>query len=135
MRMSYIGHLWIPVSNLKKSLEFYLDKLGLVKGLESDLSDVSQAKINNKFAVLATKDIKTVIILVEDKNLSSIRTGRTGGVIVGWVVDNLDQTRQAFTKKGVEFVGDIIDFGDRKLINFRDLDDHIFQLAEITEKI
>jgi len=128
--MSYIGHLWIPVSNLDKSLEFYKQKLGLKEAMTVRLDDEdADPNLKNAFSILLTADEKLSFILVE----SAETLAGKGRIVPGWVVENLAGTRQSLEKKGVEFIGDVIDFGMFQYIHFKDPDNNLFQLTEINK--
>jgi len=129
--MSYIGHLWIPVSDLKKSLEFYTNKLGLAEKLTVNLDDEDvDPNLKNAFTVLQTVDEKLSFVLVESKEMLESK----GRIIPGWVVKNLESTLKNLKEKGVEFVNEIIDFGEFRYIHFKDLDNNLFQLTQMSEE-
>ena len=130
MRMSYIGHLWIPVSNLAKSLEFYIEKLGLMVELSVEPDDdIIGEDLKNPFAQLKTRDNKTSVILIQEPRA----VNKMPGVIAGWVVNNLAAVYKSLKKAGVEFMGEIQDFGERKFIHFKDIDGNVFHLTELVK--
>ena len=129
--MSYISHLWIPVSDLKKSLEFYINTLGLTEKLTVNLDDEGvDPNLKNAFSIIQTKDKKLLLVLVESKEMLVSKSR----VIPGWAVGSLENTLENLKSKGVEFVGDIVDFGEFRYIHFKDLDNNLFQLTQMREE-
>ena len=127
--MSHIGHLWIPVSDLKQSVEFYTQKLGLeeIRTIATDNEDAKEFGLQESFAQLQTKDENLVIFLVEKPNANV--SGK--GIVAGFIVDNLSHVQSEFEKKGIQFVGDVAELDDRRVTHFQDPDQHLFQLGEM----
>ena len=132
--MSYLGQLWIPVSDLKKALKFYIDKLGLILGIEVDEKKYQKDKklnLKNSFAILQNKSENTVVVLIEKPDIFPLKNI---GVVTGWVVENIELIKKTMEEKGVIFLTDILDFGDRKIVTFEDFDGNQFQLVEVNKK-
>lgn len=127
--MSSIGHIWIPVSDLDRSVAFYTDKLGLEKEmvLRPEDDDMKKLGLDVPIAKLISKDQNIVLILVAQPSLVS----PTPGMIPGFQVQGLDQVISAWKEKGVEFYGDVISLDDRRLIHFRDPDGNVFHVSEL----
>lgn len=127
--MSRIGHVWIPVSRLERSVAFYTEKLGLeMKLLVRAGEEYEQGqRAKESFAQLETKDTNVLVMLVERPKALPVR----GGAIIGFLVNNLDTVKVEFMKNGVELIGPMAELADRRFIHFRDPDGHLFQLGQM----
>jgi catechol 2,3-dioxygenase-like lactoylglutathione lyase family enzyme len=127
--MSRIGHIWIPVSSLARSVAFYTEKLGMEMKFMVRAGEEFEPgqKAKESFAQLETKDKNVLVMLVERPKALPAR----GGAIIGFLVNNLDTVKAEFEKNGVEIIGPMAELADRRFIHFRDPDGHLFQLGQI----
>lgn len=117
--MAHITHVWIPVKDIDNAVKFYTEKLGLTKESEQEISPY-------KMALLSSSDKQTSIMLVVYPKESPNQQ-----ITVGWTVNDLEATRNEFMKKGVVFVGDIVETPLLKIAHFQDSDHHVIQLVEL----
>jgi len=127
--MPSMSSLWIPVSNLERSVKFYTEVLGMRQTLlvRAGDKDVDPA-LKDSFAHLETSNHAFLVVLVEKPSALPAR----GSIVPGLTTSDLEQTVARLKKKGVICVGGVIEFGDRKYTHFKDPDGHMFQVVEHT---
>jgi catechol 2,3-dioxygenase-like lactoylglutathione lyase family enzyme len=116
MRPSGFSHLEVTVTDLRRSLSFYRDLLGLrvfQEGTEQDvIGDVDYARMYERsdrtyrYAMLIGGS--AVIVLIEPTNPppsgASIKVDQVGITHFGLSVDDLDSVYEDLKSKGVRFV-------------------------------
>lgn len=119
-----IGLSWVLVDDLKESVKFYTEVVGftLVRFDETE-----------GWAELSGSDGGTRLGLGQKSDYVDIHPGQNA--IVSLPVDDILTVKADLMKKGVQMLGEIIDFpGLLKLQTFIDLDGNCFQLIQLTQE-
>lgn len=119
--MSFINHLFIPVSNINESSKFYMEKFNL-----KEKSSLREGE--NHFSILQTKTEDFYIILLENKELAGKLT------VPGLIVKDLNKSMEKMRRENIDFVDQIIDIEYFKYIHFKDPSGNILQLTELKNK-
>lgn len=135
MAIQKIELIWVNVSDLKKSVDFFKNTLKL---------GVHQLSEEFGWAEVIGKDGGCLLGLAQgekgqtdgccDKKtcLTTTRIGQNA--VVAFTVDNLDTTISEFKKAGIVFVDEILEIPDGpRMISFTDPDGNLFQLVEPCE--
>jgi catechol 2,3-dioxygenase-like lactoylglutathione lyase family enzyme len=106
-----IGRVWLPVTDMSRSVAFYRDRLGLeVAEHDGDWSEVTAG--DQRIGLNANES-----------------PGGDGGAVIAFTVDDdLEATVQALTAEGVEFADDISEHPWGKIVPFKDPDGNDLQL-------
>lgn len=120
--MKILGfHLaWIVVKNLETAIKFYTETLGLTLTTKS---------IEHKWAELKGPEGFQLGIAEE----SAYMENKAGSnAVMTLSVDNIEEARNVYIKKGVKLLGDIIEVpGHVKMQTFMDQDHNVMQLVQI----
>lgn len=99
-----IGTVFLMVTDVDRSLEFYRDKLGFDVRTDTSYGD------GNRWVEVAPPGAETVLALVTESVETERKPG--GNSPFGWDVDDLESCVAALTEAGVEFDGEIMNMGD-----------------------
>ncbi len=121
MKIPSMGHVGLSVANTQRSIEFYRDLLDMEVVLELDISDDRQARVigipGTKCKITHLKLGDGVLELFEyyepKRGINKAKTlqQRDHGIVhIGFEVDNFHQKMQQLKDKGVEFVGEPVEF-------------------------
>ncbi len=116
-----VGSVILLVSDMKRSIDFYKNTLGLpLKNSSSDWAEFF-------------KDGTTLALHPMNKKLKA-KAGSRIGMMVGFMVSDMDETYKNLTKKNVKFLKqpEMESFGSHAII--LDPDGYMISLAELTEK-
>ena len=136
-----LGHVGLSVSDMKRSLEFYRDFLGMKVLMELDVSDDRQSRVisipNAKCRIVHLKLGETVLELFEyyelrGRNISkSARQCDYGLAHIGFEVDNFHVHVEELKKRHVEFLGEPVEFRPGVwVVYFRGPDGEVCELRE-----
>ncbi|NKB37513.1 MAG: hypothetical protein GKR93_10140 [Gammaproteobacteria bacterium] len=143
-----LHHTALFVSNLDKSLPFYVDKLGFELVSRSDkwggpfLGEVcgglDDVKINVALLRAGGEIIELIEVLTPDEIPPDTSTRRVGLARIGFEVDDIEATVTEFKGRGIEFMSDIVTvtvddtahYSDGKAIKFQDPDGIILELQQ-----
>lgn len=110
---------WIVVKDIKTALKFYTEVVGL---------KLREYHEQYGWAELVGPD-GAALGIAEESPQEAIKAGSNAVITVS--VDNLEEARQEFIKKGVSLMGDVIDVpGHVKMQTFADQDGNTLQLVE-----
>jgi predicted enzyme related to lactoylglutathione lyase len=124
MTIKSIDLIWIVVKDLKKSVAFYAQKLGM-----------KVLSIEEKFgwAELSGQEGGALLGLAQSNSEQSLPIG--SNAIMALTVINIEEAKTDFQKKGVSTIGDILEVpGVVKLQMMRDDDGNHFQLVQTLER-
>lgn len=111
--------IWIVVTNLEEAIQYYTKVVGL---------KLMEHSKEYGWAELAGVDGSRLGIAEANKEME---TKAGSNAVVSLTVDNLDEIKAEYKKKGVSLVGDTMEVpGHVKLQSFKDKDGNLFQLAE-----
>ncbi len=116
-----VASVILLVSDMQRSIDFYKNTLGLpLKNSSSDWAEFF-------------KDRTTLALHPMNKKLKA-RAGSTIGMLVGFMVSDMDQTYKNLKKKNVKFLKEpeMEPFGSHAII--LDPDGHMISIVELTEK-
>ena len=119
--MAKLSHILIPVSDINKSKEFYVDKLGLRVQAE-------HTHDNQSILLLASTDNDSVILISSQQPINNI--SHTPSIAVGWLVGNLKQVCHELEARGIIFYGNTMRVGELEFRNLCDPDGNIIQLTQ-----
>ncbi|MET0557188.1 MAG: VOC family protein [Solirubrobacterales bacterium] len=105
-----IARVWLPVSQVGAAVAFYRDSLGL----EVEEHDGDWAEIRAGDAVIGL-------------NANESPAG-SGGAVIAFSVDDLDQTVERLRGEGVEFSGEISEHPWGRIAPFKDPDGNDLQV-------
>jgi predicted enzyme related to lactoylglutathione lyase len=112
-----ISVVWVPVTDMDRSLEFYADTLGLdIEHQEDDWSMVVAGAV--RVGLNAREDA---------------HHGEGGGVIAFAVSDDIEEAVSELASAGVEIAGDVTEHPWGKVATFLDPDGNELQLYEGAE--
>ncbi len=107
--------VWLPVSDLSRSLTFYRDQLGL-----------EQLRDEGEWGELDANGLRIGLNARE-----SAHPGAAGGAVIAFQPDGrLDETVTGLKSQGVEFAGDISEHPWGRVASFQDPDGNDLQLYE-----
>lgn len=112
---------WITVADLAKSKKFFTETLGL---------EISSSAEEWGWLELKGKENGMLLgVAQENKEHSEDKPG--ANAVVTMTVDNLEKSMAELKKKGVAFVGEVMEVaGHVKMVTFKDNDGNTFQLVE-----
>lgn len=114
-----MGLVWIVVSNLEQSIEFYTKILGF---------SLDEHHPEYKWAEVSSKDGRK-LGLAEENPQENVKAGSNGVITLS--VSDLEAAIKSFSEKGVQFIGETMEVpGQVKLQTFSDADGNLFQLVE-----
>jgi catechol 2,3-dioxygenase-like lactoylglutathione lyase family enzyme len=116
-----VGSVILLVSDMKRSIDFYKNTLGLpLKNSSNDWAEFF-------------KDGTTLALHPLSKKLKA-KAGSRIGMMVGFMVSDMNETYKNLTKKNVKFLKqpEMESFGSHAII--LDPDGYMISLAELTEK-
>ena len=120
MKPKKIELSWIVVSNLREAEKFYTDVIGMKvveRCEEYGWMEVQGREGGARLGIAQASD-------QEDVPAGS-------NAVVAITVDNLNSSMAELKKKGVEFLGDILEIPHQvRMISFKDTDGNRFQLVE-----
>ena len=115
-----LGHVGLSVSNIKRSLEFYRNFLGMKVLMEIDISDDRQSRVigipGTKCHIVHLKLGETILELFEyyephGENIAkSMRQCDHGLTHIGFEVDNFHAYVKELKRMNVEFLGEPVEF-------------------------
>ena len=114
MTISRIATVWVPVTDMDRSVRFYRDTLGL---------DVEQHE--DQWSEVTAGDVKIGL-----NGSGSEQPGEGGGVIAFEADDAIEDAKSALEEDGVEFAGEISEHPWGKIATFHDPDGTELQLYE-----
>ena len=128
MNIPSMGHVGLSVSNMKRSLEFYRDILGMKVVLELDISDDRQARVINvpgaKCRIAHLKLGDGILELFEyyepvgESKAQPLRQQDHGIVHIGFEVDDFWNRIASLKENGVKLVGDHVEFRPGVLVQY-----------------
>lgn len=144
MKIPGLGHVGLSVNNMQRSLEFYRDIMGMEVTLELDISDDRQARVigvpGTKCRIAHLKLGDGVLELFEYYEPSGENKARMmwqydhGIVHIGFEVDDFRQRADHLKSKGVEFLGEPVEFRPGVwVLYFKGPDGEICELHDISE--
>jgi predicted enzyme related to lactoylglutathione lyase len=107
-----IARVWLPVSEMTAAVAFYRDQLGLK--VEEHDGDWAEVRAGDALIGL---------------NATESPAG-SGGAVIAFSVDDLDQTVERLTGDGVEFAGGVSEHPWGRIAPFRDPDGNDLQVYE-----
>ena len=120
MKIPSLGHVGLSVSDMRKSLEFYRDVMGMEVVLELDISDDRQARVigvpGTKCLIAHLRLGDGVLELFEyyepagENKARSLRQRDHGIVHIGFEVDDFWDRAETLKDKGVKFLGEPVEF-------------------------
>ncbi len=112
---------WIVVKDLKKAVKFYTETVGLkLMKLHEELG----------WAELQGPNGGAILGIAAENDNDPIKAG--ANACLTFTVENLEESRDAFLKKGAKFLGEVMEVpGHVKLLSGVDIDGNHFQLAEM----
>ena len=114
IKLSRVGYLMIPVRDLKRSLSFYGDALGLTIRFAND-----------EFAFLDGGGV--ALALRHAKNLTP--QPESSSIEVVFEVDDIDEAYESLRTRGISFrIAPREATGDRYVADFRDPDGHVLSI-------
>ena len=143
-----LHHTALFVTNVDRSLEFYVDKLGFELVSRSDdwggqfMDDICGGVENLRINVVLLRAGGQIIELIQVLSPDSIpndATERRFGIArIGFEVDDIETTVQELRDRGVEFMSEIVTvtvkpghhYSDGKAIKFQDPDGIILELQQ-----
>lgn len=112
---------WIVVSDIKKAKKFFTEVLGL---------KLTSAQEDYGWLELEGKDGGAALGVASSCEHCPISPGGNG--VVTFTVDNIEETKETLSKKGVKMLGEITEVpGHVKLQLFQDDDNNFFQLVQM----
>jgi predicted enzyme related to lactoylglutathione lyase len=119
MAVQGIHLIWIVVKDLDKAIKYYTQTIGL---------KLIEHHPEFGWAELKGADGSFLGLAAADKE-KSIQAG--SNAVIALTVDNLDQIKAEYQKKGVKLIGETMEIpGHVKLQSFADQDGNQFQLAQ-----
>ena len=91
LRLSTVGHVMLGVRDLKKSLEFYTEILGMT--LAFQMEEMAFLKASN-------------LTLVLSKSLADASEHLVGATEVVFAVDDVSETHRQLVERGAEFINE-----------------------------
>ena len=136
-----LGHVGLGVSDLERSLEFYRDFLGMEVIMELDISDDRIARVigvpGAKCRIVHLNKDGMVLELFNyyesaGKNVAScLRQFDYGLIHIGFEVSDFHNQVEALRKRGVEFLGEPIEFRpDVWIVYFRGPDGEVCEFRQ-----
>lgn len=108
--------IWFNVSNLERTLDFYVNGLGF----PLDFEDRGQ-----RIAIVRTNTADCCIGLAEAEEVIPVTSSTV------FEVEDIEQAVDQLKRRGIEFTGEIETIPDFvKLATFRDPDGHCFELSQ-----
>ncbi|MBA2728269.1 MAG: VOC family protein [Parachlamydiaceae bacterium] len=112
---------WIVVTDLKASIKFYQDVVGL---------KLTQNSEEFGWAEMSGMDGGALLGIAQSNDEEEVKPGQNA--VVTFTVENLDTAKADMAKKGVTFIGNIIEVpGHVRMQTFKDKDDNRFQIVEM----
>lgn len=116
---------WIAVSDLKKAVNFFRDVLGL---------QVREQDDGYGWAELVGTEGGAALGLAQSTDFTPLQQGHNA--IVTFTVDDIKATKAQLQKKGVHFIGELMEVpGEVILQLFSDPDGNKFQLVQLLRKL
>jgi len=115
---------WIVVSDFKKAIKYYTEVVGLKLHTTSE---------QHGWAELIGADGGSVLGIAQHSGYAPIPPGHNA--IVTFTVDDIVKYKNDISKKGVKFIGDIMEVpGHVKLLLCEDSDGNKFQIVQVLHK-
>lgn len=116
---------WITVSDFEKSKKFFTETLGLT--ISSSAEQWGWMEVQGKEGGMLLG------LAQENKECGDDKPG--SNAVVTMTVDNLASSMAELSKKGVRFIGEVMEVpGQVKMVTFKDNDGNKFQLVEELDK-
>lgn len=119
------GLAWINVTDMEKTKRLFVDLLGMkVVDEQPQFGWMELEGVEGGSRIGVGKAMKP-----EDEECSPIKPGQNA--VISLSVNNIEEVRADLEKKGVNFIGEIIEVpGQVKMATFTDHDKNVFQLVE-----
>lgn len=115
---------WIIVSDFKKALDFFTKTLGMK--IQQHTPEYGWAELTGQEAGGA------ILGIAQETPQEPIKAGSNS--VMTFSVDDVVKTKNELAKKGVKFLGEIIEIpGHVKMQLFSDPDGNLFQLVELLD--
>ena len=122
--MAQVTHIWIPVSDIAVSKEFYVKKFGM-SFVEENITP------EQSIVQLQTSNGDT-IMLIHKSGMSRVYPNEHyPRIIIGLEVQKLDSLKEELEKRGVKFESERLEADGLRMLHVRDPDGHVFQLTEV----
>lgn len=121
MSVKEIGLCWIVVKDIKASIKYYTEVVGLkLKEFHEEFG----------WAELAGSHGGSRLGIAQESPEEAIKAGRNA--VMTFTVPNLDTVKQEMVKKGAKCLGDVcVVPGHIKMQTMEDLDGNCFQICEV----
>ena len=137
-----LGHVGLGVSNMKRSLEFYRDLLGMEVLMELDIADDRIGRVigipNAKCRIVHLKLGNTILELFEysspigQNKAKSMRQCDHGLIHIGFEVIDFHKHVEELKKNNVKFLGESVEFRPGVWIAyFQGPDGEVYELRQI----
>ena len=138
------SHVGLSVSNMQRSLEFYRDFLGMTVLMELDIQDNRIGRVigfsEAKCKIMHLQLGATILELFEfteplGENIAKNMCPRNHGIShIGFEVNNIHRHLQDLQERGVEMLGELVEFRPGVLVAyFRGLDGEILEFRQQPE--
>ena len=108
--------IWYNVSNLEKSLKFYVEGLGFQVDFEDREQRIAMITTNTKDCCIGLAEAETVVPVTSSTVFE---------------VEDIEQAVRILRQRGIAFTGEIVTIPDFvKLATFNDPDGHCFELSQ-----
>ena len=114
----------VLVSDQDRALDFYTDKLGLVKLVDRPTPD------GPRFLTVGAKGDEFMLVLWPGTPGEAAPAMGAPPALITIVTDDVRASIEELSARGVEFVSDVIEIQDIKLVQFVDPDGNRLQLRE-----